>query len=72
MRRFAGNRLERMGPSALPLVTDTYRKAVESRPDHMTGHRMLAWALLRQGLHADAFEALKKPSDQIKVMLEPD
>jgi tetratricopeptide (TPR) repeat protein len=58
LRRFAGERLERIGDSARSLAIDTYRRAVEERPDHMTGHRLLAYALLRAGKHADAFAAI--------------
>src|SRR6185295_19213518 len=42
MRRFAGERLERLrGAGALALAVDTYRKAVEQRPDHPASHRLL-------------------------------
>jgi len=58
LRRFAGERLERVGDSARWLAIDTYRRAVEERPDHMTGHRLLAYALLRDGKHADALAAI--------------
>jgi tetratricopeptide (TPR) repeat protein len=58
LRRFAGQRLERIGAQARPLAIDTYRRAVADRPDHMTGHRLFAYALLRAGKHADAFAAI--------------
>ena len=58
LRRFAGERLERIGGTARSLAIDTYRKSVEERPDHMTGHRLLAYALLRDGKHADALAAI--------------
>lgn len=59
MRRFAGERLERVrGAAALALAVDTYRKAVEQRPDHPASHRLLAFALLKQGHARAAFEAL--------------
>ena len=60
LRRFAGERLERIGGSARSLAIDTYQKSVEERPDHMTGHRLLAYALLRDGRHADALAAILK------------
>src|SRR5688500_177912 len=60
LRRFAGERLERIGGSARALAIDTYRRAVEERPDHMTGHRLLAYALLRHDQHAEAFAAILK------------
>lgn len=59
MRRFAGERLERVrGAAALGLAVDTYRKAVEQRPDHPAGHRLLGFALLKQGHPREAFEAI--------------
>jgi tetratricopeptide (TPR) repeat protein len=64
LRRLAGERLERLGEAGLELAIDTYRKAVLDRPDHPTGHRLLAWALLRAGRFAEAFEALEKGIEQ--------
>jgi hypothetical protein len=59
MRRFAGERLERVhGAAALALAVDTYRKAVEQRPDHPASHRLLAFALLKQGHPREAFQAI--------------
>jgi len=58
LRRWAGQRLERIGADSRALAVDTYRRAVADRPDHMTGHRLLAYALLRAGKHADAFTAI--------------
>jgi tetratricopeptide (TPR) repeat protein len=59
MRRFAGERLERVrGAAALALAVDTYRKAVEQRPDHPASHRLLAYALAKQGRAREAFEAM--------------
>ena len=59
LRRFAGERLERVrGGHALALAIDTYRKAVEQRPDHPAGHHLLGFALLKAGRPRAAFEAL--------------
>jgi hypothetical protein len=59
LRRFAGNRLERLrGAEALALAIDTYRAAVEQRPDHPASHRLLAFALVKAGRHAEAFAAI--------------
>ncbi len=58
MRRFAGERLSRLTKQAKDLIVDTYKRAVTDRPDHMTGHRLLAYALVRAGKHADAFAAI--------------
>ncbi|HET7502349.1 MAG TPA: VIT domain-containing protein [Kofleriaceae bacterium] len=57
-RRFAGERLERLGKAQRALIIDTYRRAAEQRPDHLTGHRMLAYALVRDGQYAAAFAAI--------------
>ncbi|HEX7180245.1 MAG TPA: VIT domain-containing protein [Thermoanaerobaculia bacterium] len=64
LRRLAGERLERLGDAGLELAIDTYRKAVLDRPDHPTGHRLLAWALLLAGRFEEAFEALEKGLEQ--------
>jgi hypothetical protein len=61
LRRFAGARLERLGTGpdgGIELAIDTYRKAVESRPDHPSSHRMLAFALARAGRMEEAFDAI--------------
>jgi hypothetical protein len=57
-RRFAGERLERIGGESRALVIDTYRRAVADRPDHVTGHRLLAHALVRSGDYAGGFAAI--------------
>ena len=64
MRRFAGERLERLGKTSRALVVDTYRKAVADRPDHATGHRLLAYALLRAGDFAGAYAEILAGVDQ--------
>ena len=59
MRRFAGERLERVaGGRPLALAIDSYRKAVEQRPDHPAGHHLLGFALLKAGHPRAAFEAV--------------
>jgi hypothetical protein len=63
MRRFAGERLARINGGA-NLIIDTYRRAVADRPDHLTGHRLLAYALLRSGKPAEAFDAILAGIDQ--------
>jgi tetratricopeptide (TPR) repeat protein len=68
LRRFAGQRLERLATdktaASRELAVDTYRRAVADRPDHMTGHRLLAYALLRAGKPAEAFAAILAGVDQ--------
>ncbi|MCA9678994.1 MAG: hypothetical protein KC464_28445, partial [Myxococcales bacterium] len=66
LRRFAGERLDRLagvdgaaGDGARALAVDTYQRAVAQRPDHLTGHRLLAYALVRAGRLADAFAAIE-------------
>jgi tetratricopeptide (TPR) repeat protein len=59
-RRFAGERLERLStPLANALAIDAYRGAVEQRPDHPASHRLLAFALVREGRFEDAFQVLE-------------
>jgi tetratricopeptide (TPR) repeat protein len=64
LRRLAGERLERLGDAGLGLAIDTYRKAALDRPDHLSGHRLLAWALLRAGRFEEASEALENGIEQ--------
>lgn len=59
LRRFAGSRLEQLGSVGARLAIDTYRRAREQRPDHPSSHRLLAFALLRSGRAAQAFEVLE-------------
>jgi tetratricopeptide (TPR) repeat protein len=59
LRRFAGERLERVHTAAaLALAIDTFRQAVEQRPDHPASHRLLGFALLKAGHPREAFEAI--------------
>ncbi|HWB75754.1 MAG TPA: AgmX/PglI C-terminal domain-containing protein [Nannocystaceae bacterium] len=58
LRRFAGERIEALGKSGLPLVIDTYEKALASRPDHPSSHRLLAMAYAEDGRHAHAVAIL--------------
>ncbi|MBA3460728.1 MAG: hypothetical protein H0T46_12245 [Deltaproteobacteria bacterium] len=64
LRRFAGERLERIGAQSRALMIDTYQRAVEERPDHMTGHRLLAYALVKDSRFAEAFTAILRGIDQ--------
>ncbi|MES1210977.1 MAG: tetratricopeptide repeat protein, partial [Acidobacteriota bacterium] len=64
MRRLAGERLERLGGAGMKLAVDTYRKAVADRPDHPSSHRLLAWALFRDGQPEAAFDALEAGIEQ--------
>ena len=63
MRRFAGERLDRLdrgeAPVATELAIDTYAKAARDRPDHPSGHRLLAYARARTGDMAGAFAAIE-------------
>jgi tetratricopeptide (TPR) repeat protein len=60
LRRFAGERLERLGSGeALRLAADTFAKAAEQRPDHPASHHLHAFALSKLGRHAEAFAALE-------------
>jgi hypothetical protein len=71
LRRFAGERLEHLKENAgLDLAIDSFTKARDQRPDHPASHRLLAYAQLRKGQHAKAFETLaagvkrRYPSDR--------
>jgi hypothetical protein len=73
LRRLAGERLERIGAAGAPdLAIDTFEKAAQSRPDHPSSHRLLAFALLKRGAYAKAFEAARRgaaqeyPSDRFR------
>jgi tetratricopeptide (TPR) repeat protein len=63
LRRMAGERLERLAGAGLALAIDSYRKAVALRPDHPSAHRLLAYALLKQGDSKAAFAALEQALD---------
>jgi outer membrane protein OmpA-like peptidoglycan-associated protein len=63
MRRFAGQRLARL-ETARELTIDTNRRAVADRPDHLTGHRLLAYSLVRADRFAEAFAAILAGFDQ--------
>ena len=65
MRRMAGERLERLKETAAELTVDTYRQAVEQRPDHPSSRRLYAWALFRDGKYQEAFDAAcrRAPAD---------
>jgi hypothetical protein len=58
LRRFAGERLERVGPTGQALAIDTFKKARDQRPDHPASHRLLAFAQVRAGEYADAFDTI--------------
>lgn len=61
MLRFAAAQLESLDdPAALDVAIDAYRRAASERPDHPTGHRSLAIALLRRGEPQAAFEVLEQ------------
>jgi Vault protein inter-alpha-trypsin domain len=65
LRRFAGERLERLpAPAGLDLALDTFAKARDERPDHPESHRLYAYALLRKGLLEQAFAAIVTGSHQ--------
>ncbi len=64
MRRMASARLERLPSHGLTLAVDSYRRAVDQRPDHPSGHRALAYAQLKQSDRAQAFETLERAIDR--------
>lgn len=58
LRRYAGGCLESLGENEL--AADTFTKAMISRPDHPSSHRLVAFAQLRLGNYREAFERLQK------------
>lgn len=61
MKRFAAQRLERIATAeAIGIAADAYASAVTDRPDHPSGYRMLAYAALKAGAPAVAFETIEK------------
>jgi hypothetical protein len=60
LRRMAAGRLERLPSAALALAVDSYRHAVEQRPDHPSGARSLAYAQWKQGDREGAFTTLER------------
>lgn len=64
LRRFAGERLDRLGAAGQALAVDTYRKAREQRPDHPASHRLLGFALLRAGAAEEAFTVLAQGAER--------
>ncbi len=68
MRRAAGARLEAVGSDHRALAIDTYRKAIEQRPDQINGHRLLAWALAKDERYEEAFEVI---GDALQISTPP-
>ncbi len=64
LRRFAGERLERLGAAGASEAIDTFTKAELERPDHPEGHRLVAYARLRQGDFEGAFAAAARGKSQ--------
>jgi hypothetical protein len=59
LRRFAGERLEHVkSKTAADLAVDTFDKARRDRPDHPESHRLAAFARVRRGEYAAAFDIL--------------
>lgn len=64
IRRMAGERLERLDEAGRALAIDTYEKALEQRPDQPSGARLLAYALVKDGRHAEAIAVLEAALDR--------
>jgi hypothetical protein len=64
LRRFAGERLERLGEVGAAEALDTFLKAEEERPDHPESHRLVTFARLRRGDFAGAFAAAERGKRQ--------
>jgi tetratricopeptide (TPR) repeat protein len=59
LRRYAGSRLQSLGSDGLDLAIDSFAKAVEQRPDHVSSHRFYAFALARAGRLEEAADAVE-------------
>ncbi|MBM4357112.1 MAG: hypothetical protein FJ096_03295 [Deltaproteobacteria bacterium] len=58
--RYAASRLLRVkNRVGVDLALESFASARKDRPDHATGHRLHAYALLRDGRHAESFAALR-------------
>jgi hypothetical protein len=64
LRRFAGERLERLGDAGMAAALDTFAKAEQDRPDHPESHRLVAFARLRHGDYEGAFAAAERGANQ--------
>lgn len=60
LRRFAGARLSQLSKAGKALSVDTLQQAAEQRPDHLSVHRLLAYALVRADRPVEAFAAIEK------------
>lgn len=60
LRRFASTRLISLTEVGEGLSVDSLQKAAEQRPDHLSVHRLLGYALLRSGDLEAAFTAVEK------------
>ncbi len=58
LRRFASARLISLEGQGDALAVDSLRKAAKQRPDHLSVHRLLAYALIRMNNLPGAFAAL--------------
>ena len=75
--RYAGERLDRLGPAGRAPALDAYRQAVADRPDHATGYRLLAMAQVRTGDLDGALTTLERglgraTSDGIRAIFRGD
>jgi len=64
LRRFAGERLERLGDAGAAEALDTFTRAEEERPDHPESHRLVTFARLRRGDFEGAFAAAERGAHQ--------
>lgn len=59
LRRFASARLIRVQEAGAALSVDSLQRAAKQRPDHLSVHRLLAYALVRTGELEAAFKAIQ-------------
>ncbi|MBL4635540.1 MAG: AgmX/PglI C-terminal domain-containing protein [Kofleriaceae bacterium] len=60
LRRFASARLIALGKGGIELSIDSLKKAAAQRPGHLSVHRLLGYAMLRNGDLEGAFSAIEK------------
>jgi tetratricopeptide (TPR) repeat protein len=64
LRRFASARLIRVEKAGAALSVDSLQRAAEQRADHLSVHRLLAYALVRSGDYEAAFKAIQTGLEQ--------
>lgn len=67
LRRFAAERLQRLGAAGIDLATDDLDKALVDRPDHPSAYHLAGMAHLQAGRPERAFELFAKGMQETRV-----